>query len=290
MIIYLLKFLTSPLSLELFLRTGKKAKFVPIYKKGAKHDFRNYRPVSLCSTVGKIMERIVAKRLQLHLRMHGLVAEGKHGFCQGRSCATQLVTMYHDWSFIVDQQPSLRIHAVFLDWSKAFDKVSRSLLLSKLYRYGICGQMLKWFTSYLYGRIQRVQYSGKFSDWITVKSGVPQGSILGPLPFIIYNLDFPSFVSSAIPQYADDTVLYRPVYSYQVEVNLQTGLDAIKSWSTTNKLPLNAAKCVVMHITRSRRPIFVSYHMGDTPLETISTHKHLGIVLSSNLEWGPIYY
>ena len=142
--------------------------------------------------------------------------------------------------------------------------------------------MLKWFTSYLSGRIQRVQYSGKFSDWITVKSGVPQGSILGPLLFNIHVLDISSFVSSA-----DDTVLYRPIYSVQDEVNLQTNLDAIRTWSTINKLPLNAAKCVVMHITRSRRPIFVSYHMGDTPLETITTHKHLGIVLSSNLEWGP---
>ena len=120
-----------------------------------------------------------------------------------------------------------------------------------------------------------------------MKSGVPQGSILGPLLFNIHVLDLPSFVSSAIPQYADDTVLYRPIYSVQDEVNLQTDLDAIRTWSTLNKLPLNAAKCVVMHTTRSRRPIFVSYHMGDTPLETITTHKNLGIMLSSNLEWGP---
>ena len=164
------------------------------------------------------MERIVAKRWQLHLRMHGLVAEGQHGFCQGRSCATQLVTMYHDWSSILDQQPSPRIDAVFLDWSKAFDKVSHSLLLSKLHRYGICGQMLKWFTSYLYGRIQRVQYSGKFSDWIPVKSGVPQGSIPGTLLFNIHVLDLPSFVSSAIPQYADDTVLYRKSILFRMKL------------------------------------------------------------------------
>ena len=91
-----------------------------IYKKEAKDGFRNYRPVSLCSIVGKIMERIVANRLQLHLRMHGLVAEGQHGFCQGRSCATQVVTIYHDWSSVLDHQPSPRIDAVFLDWSKTF--------------------------------------------------------------------------------------------------------------------------------------------------------------------------
>jgi hypothetical protein len=130
----------------------KRANVVPIYKKGAKDDFRNYRPVSLFSTVGKIMERIVSKRLQLHLRMHDLVAESQHGLCPGRSFATQIVTMYHDWSSNLDKNPSPRIDAVFLDWSKAFDKVSHSLLLSKLHRYGMCGQMLKWFTSYLYGR------------------------------------------------------------------------------------------------------------------------------------------
>ena len=119
---------------------------------------------------------------------------------------------------------------------KLFDKASHSLLLSKLHRYGICGQMLKYFTSYIYGRIQRVQYSGKFSDWITVKSGVPQGSILVPLLFNIHVLDLPSFVSSAIPQYADDTVLYRLIYSVQDEVSLQTDLDAIGTWNTINKL------------------------------------------------------
>ena len=121
-----------------------------------------------------------------------------------------------------------------------------------------------------------------------MKLGVPQGSILGPLLFNIHVLDLPSLVSSAIPQYADDTVLYRLIYSVQDEVDLQSDLDAIRTWSTINKLPLNAAKCVVMHITRSRRPVFVSYHMGATPLETICTHKQLRIVLSSNLEWGPM--
>ena len=102
-----------------------------------------------------------------------------------------------------------------------------------------------------------------------MKSGVPQGAILGPLLFNIHVLDLPSFVSSPIPQYADDTVLYRPIFSFQDEVNLQTDLDAIRTWGTINKVPFNAAKCVVMHIIRFRRPIFVSYHLGDTPLETI---------------------
>jgi hypothetical protein len=110
---------------------------------------------------------------------------------------------------------------------------------------------------------------------------------LGPLLFNIHVLDLPIFVFSSIPQYADDTVLYRPIVSDQDEDILQADLEAIRTWSTVNKLPLNAAKCVVMHITRSNRPITVKYYMGDTPLETISTHKHLGVVLSSNLEWGP---
>ena len=285
--ILLLKFLTSPLSLELFLRTGKRLMLCRFIKRGQRM-ISETTDLFLCVLLlVRSWRELLPKDCSYILECMVLVAEGQHGFCQGRSCATQLATMYHDWSSILDQQPSPRIDAVFLDWSKAFDKVSHSLLLSKLHRYGICGQMLKWFTSYLYGRIQMVQYSGKFSDWITVKSGVPQGSILGPLLFNIHVLDLPSFVSSAIPQYADDTVLYRPIYSVQDEVNLQTDLDAIRTWSTINKLHLNAAKCVVMHITRSRRPIFVSYHMGDTPLETITTHKQLGIVLSSNLEWGP---
>ena len=122
-----------------------------------------------------------------------------------------------------------------------------------------------------------------------VKSGVPQGSILGPILFKIFVLDLPSLIKSAIPQYADDTVLYRPIFSVQDEIILQSDLNSTGNWSTVNNLPLNASKCVVMHITRpqSQSPVTVKYYIDDTPLETVSTHKHLGITLSSNLDWGP---
>ena len=265
----------------------KQAHVVPIYKKGAKDNFGNYRPVSLCSTISKVLERIVSRQLQLHLKMHGLIAEGQHGFCPGRSCVTQLATMFHNWTSILDSRSPPRVDAVFLDWSKAFDKVSHSILLNKLHDYGVCGQMLNWFTSYLYGRKQRVQYGGQYSEWFIVKSGVPQGSILGPMLFNIHVLDLPHRVSSSLPQYADDTVLYRPILSSEDEKALQRDLDAIWNWSSLNKLPLNATKCVVMHITRSRNPVSINYNMNGTRLDTVTTHKHLGVTLSSDLDWGP---
>ena len=134
-------------------------------------------------------------------------------------------------------------------------------------------------------------FMGEFREFSIVASfqiGILWNQGFHSAPFLApyYSTSMFLIVLVLCPQYADDTVLYRPIYSVHDEVNLQTDLDTIWTWSTINKLPLNAAKCVVMDITRSHRPISISYHMGDTR-ETISTHKHLGIVLSSNLEWDP---
>ena len=118
---------------------------------------------------------------------------------------------------------------------KHFDKVSHSILLSKLHNYGICGPMWHWISSFLNQRYQSVQFRGSSSNWLPVLSGVPQGSVLGPLLFNLFVLDLPNFVQSNLPQYADDTLLYRPIYSEDDATIMQKDLDNIISWCILNK-------------------------------------------------------
>ena len=141
----------------------------------------------------------------------GIISPTQHGFLPKRSCVTQLTTLYHSWANALDVPKPSRIDAIFLDWSKAFDRVSHQVLLNKLHKYGVCGSMLDWFKPYLTNRSQRVQFMGSSSDWAAVHSGVPQGSVLGPLLFNIFAFDLPFCVQSNLRQYADDTVLYRVI-------------------------------------------------------------------------------
>ena len=141
---------------------------------------------------------------------------------------------YSHWLFIYMLMKLLlkpsRIDAIFLDWSKAFDRVSHQFLLNKLHKYGVCGSMLDWFKSYLTNRSQRVQFMGSSSDWAAVYSGVPQGSVLGPLLFNIFAFDLPFCFHSNLRQYADDTVLYRVIKTPDDEVTLQNDLQHINTW------------------------------------------------------------
>ena len=161
----------------------------------------------------------------------------------------------------------LLIHLVlvqfFLDWSKAFDRVNHHILLNKLHKYGICRSLLNWFQSYLTNRSQRVQFMGSYSDWAAVHSGVPQGSVLGPLLFNIFAFDLPFCVQSNLRQYADDTVLYRTIKHQDDQLALQNDLQHLHNWCNLNYMELNSGKCKVMAVTRSRNPPSPVYTIGD---------------------------
>ena len=170
---------------------------------------------------------------------------------------------------------------VLLDFSKAFDKVNHLKLLYKLACFGIKGNTLKWIQSFLIGRTQTVVLDGESSDEVPVTSGVPHGSVLGPLLFLLYINDLPENIQSQIRLFADDTAVYVTVSGLQDSHVLQSDLDSLQCWERTWDMEFNPSKCQVLHITRSRKPVMSRYFMHNQELESVDTAKYLGVNISN---------
>ena len=206
----------------------KTAHVVPIFKSGEQTAVDNYRPVSLNSVVVKSLERLVHNHIMSFLSDNKLLCDNQHGFRPLRSCVTQLLQLVHGWLRILEERGA--VDAIFLDFSKAFDKVSHSHLLLKLQHHGIKGQLLEWISDFLTTRSQRVVIDGHSSGWSEVTSGVPQGSIFGPLLFLVYINEFPLAVKCNCGLFADDSVLHRKVASASNCEDLQTDLHSAYDW------------------------------------------------------------
>jgi Reverse transcriptase (RNA-dependent DNA polymerase) len=193
----------------------KTANVTPIHKDGHKTNVKNYRPISVTSLVGKVLEKHVRNKTADFLNQHIVFPDNQHGFRTGRSCTTMLLKTFEDWKqTTLDNKSGTHIHAVFLDWSKAFDKVPHERLLSKLEHYRIKGHLLGWFNNFLTGRTQRVVFGGAQSEPTDVPSGVIQGSVLGPFLFNIFVADLSSCIkNSNLKKYADDCTLSKEIKS-----------------------------------------------------------------------------
>lgn len=213
------------------------------------------------------------------------IHELQHGFVKGRSTSTQLLHVYHNISDAVDKGD--QVDMIYLDFSKAFDRVPHHLLLHKLKMYGFHGTLLKWFRSYLDHRKQRVVIGGQDSDWTEVTSGVPQGSILGPLLFLLYINDMPKCVlSSQVALFADDSKCYKTIRDISDCISLQDDLNQLHSWSVKWGMLFNVNKCHVMSIVNKvNRHIDFKYSMAGCELGRESSIRDLGVMMDSSLSW-----
>ena len=259
----------------------KLGRVVPIFKKGDKKDPRNYRPVSLTSVPCKVLESLVRDRLVAHLTDSHLLSVTQHGFRPKRSCNTQLIEVLEDWSAAVESH--CPVDVVYLDFQKAFDSVPHQRLLHKLQCYGVTGKLLKWIKSFLSGRRQQVVLRGCASDWTDVDSGVPQGSVLGPLLFLVYINDLPETVQGNIKMFADDTKLYSTVSTPGDGISLQADLDCLVHWSDIWQLPFNESKCKVLHLGRTN-PHY-QYSMRGIPMSCTHVEKDLGVHIDDELKF-----
>ena len=263
----------------------KEANVSPVPKKGDVSIVSNHRPISLLNAEAKVFERLVFKYLFNHLRDNNLLSSLQSGFIPGDSTVNQLTFLYNTFCQALDSGKEVR--AVFCDISKAFDRVWHVGLLHKLKASGVTGEILDWFKHYLSDRKQRVVLPGAISDWVFIRAGVPQGSILGPLLFLIYINDIVTDIGSNIRLFADDTSLYIVVDDPITAANcINTDLDKISRWAATWLVSFNPAKTESLLISRKlNRPQHPSLSMQNHQIIEVDSHKHLGIYLSNDCTW-----
>jgi hypothetical protein len=260
------------------------AHVTPIYKKGNRHLPENYRPVSLTSVPCKILEHVVCRHVLQHLEKNSILSSLQHGFRSGHSCESQLLVTMQDILQRIDNNN--QVDLVILDFSKAFDVVPHQRLLTKLDHYGIRGQPLNWIRAFLSGRSPRVLVNGEMSNAVPVTSGVPQGTVLGPLLFLCYINDLPLVARSQVRLFADDCLLYRSVTSVRDQEILQEDLDALQQWAERWQMTFNPKKCYVMKIHRARISKSGPYSFCGSVLEQVKTNPYLGVMLSEDAKWG----
>ena len=261
----------------------KSANIAPVYKKGDKSNPANYRPISLTCVLCKVLEHIVASSITRHFTHHDILYHLQHGFREKRSCVTQLIMLVND--LVTSVYNKQQVDLILLDFSKAFDKVSHEKVLLKLHNYGVRGQTLKWIKSFLDNRLQSVVLNGSTSDAIPVSSGVPQGSVLGPLLFLAYINDLPQNISSKVRLFADDTAIYLALTSANESVTLQNDLKRLEKWELEWDMEFNPSKCQVIHVTKRKHLIPTQYYLHGVHLESVSSAKYLGVDISNDLSW-----
>ena len=244
-------------------------------------DPANYRPISLTCVLCKALEHIVASNLTKYLATSNILFELQHGFREKRSCETQLVMLVDEIS--KSTQMGKQTYLILLDFSKAFDKVAHEKLISKLHFYGIRGKTLSWVKDFLDSCSQAVVLNGVKSDKIAVSSGVPQGSVLGPILFLACINDLPDQVKSRVRLFADDKAIYLAISSEGESIILQNDPHTLEIWEKRWDMSFNPSKCQVLHITRAKCPIQPDTYF----LESVLSAKYLGVTISDNLSWTP---
>ena len=197
----------------------KEANVTAIFKGGERKLAENYRRISLTSVPCKLMEKLIRNALVYHMTQNNLFSKAQHGFISGKSCITQLLEFVEDVSRAIDDGEDVDV--IYLDFKKAFDKVPHERLLRKLHGYGIRGKVYSWIKEFLSNRRQRVVVNGQYSDWKNVTSGIPQGSVLGPILFVIFINDMSDAIACCMKLYADNAKVYNRVNNLALSRRLQ---------------------------------------------------------------------
>ena len=261
----------------------KRAEVVAIFKKGTRSDPGNYRPVSLTCVLCKMLESFIRDSIINHMDELHLFSDCQHGFRRRRSCVTQLLEVMEHLTNFFDEGEAVDI--IYFDFRKAFDSVPHQRLIAKLKSYGITGNIVNWISDFLTGRTQRVRVDNEFSNSAHVLSGIPQGSILGPILFTVFINDISDNIQSLCHIFADDTKIFNTVNNQNV---LQADINRLVEWTEVWDLHFNNDKCKVMHLGRNN--VNNRYFMTDgnginKDISTCTQEKDLGVIFDQHLSF-----
>jgi hypothetical protein len=261
----------------------RSSNICPIFKKGKRDSVSNYRPISLTCILCKVMEGIIKDHVTDYFRENVLFNTSQYGFIRGRSTTSQLLKMVDDWTSLLEQGG--QIDVVYTDLEKAFDKVPHEYLIQKLKAYNLDEEVVGWIGSFLSDRRQRVVVNGTGSEWSDVASGVPQGSVLGPLMFIIYINDLVDYCgeNARILMFADDCKIYKHISNMQDSKDLQTNLSKIVEWFNNNLMILNVAKC--KYVAYGRKIMKNLYEINNVTVDNDEKYKDLGVLFDEQLKF-----
>ena len=245
---------------------------------------KSYRPVALLSCVSKVFERLVHEQLFNFCLVNGILPDEQYGFVKGRSAEWQLLSVLEKWHISLDNHH--HVHSIFVDAAKAFDRVDHTILLETLSSIGVGGISLQWFHSYLSNRLIQTKVEAHVSKAESITSGVPQGSVLGPLLFLLHFKDIPAAVSAPTELFADDTLLYRHDCRGAAVTpccDITQNLQQLSNWTTQKKVSINPSKSLELVLGPDPSPNPVIFH--DQPIPRVKSTKHLGVMLSASLNW-----
>lgn len=253
-----------------------------IYKKGDESDVSNYRQVCMANSISIILEKIMNTYLLSILESK--ITPKQHGFMRNRSTNTNLIEYVSHISAALDS--GLEVHTIYTDFEKAFDSVNHNILISKLTEMGLHAKVICWLKSYLKSRQIYVAFNGHKSAPFSPSSGVPQGSVLGPLLFNVFINDLSQILTNFILLFADDLKIYRIIRSLSDLAELQADLDRLHEWTRTNKLRLNISKCCAMSFSNKLSPTQAVYNINGSQLDVVDSMKDLGVTFDSKLSFN----
>lgn len=258
----------------------KKANIIPVYKGGPRQNIENYRPISLLCSLAKVFEKLVHH--EIYPFVQNCIISEQHGFVKRKSTVTNLMIFTSHLFKNIDARA--QTDTIYTDFRKAFDRVDHKILLSKISFNGIRGNLLRWFMSYISNRSQTIVTNGYYSNTYLATSGVPQGSILGPLMFIIYINDICScFKNCNFLLYADDLKIFKKITSINDCYLLQDDLNRLSNYCTENKLELSITKCKHVPFTKTKQIINYNYNLCGELLQKETQICDLGVLLDSKL-------